>query len=142
MGSKRKLGKGTGHAPCPHPPQCRCRDLIAQDLEWWARFALPTLRTSYLAGTALAEIGNGFIGQPVELAAPRAPLDLVVEPGGVERLEPGAEPDEFIGRQLRYGLLDLFDCGHVQAHITVGGVGKGAERAMPTPVLLSQIAEI
>jgi hypothetical protein len=56
------------------------------------RFAPSGLQIcSQLASAAVAELGNGFVGKPVELAALCIPFDLVVETGGIEFFEPYAK---------------------------------------------------
>src|SRR5437763_5804856 len=45
---------------------------------------------SYVAGAARVMIGEGPVGEPVEPAAGRVALYLLVEARGVECLEPGA----------------------------------------------------
>ncbi len=58
-----------------------------------------------LAGAALAEIGEGLFGEPVELASLGVALDLLIEARGIERLEPVAEFRELVGRKLGNGFL-------------------------------------
>jgi len=67
---------------------------------------------SQLACATCAEIGQGLFSQPVELARCGILLDLLVEALRLERLEPGSEPYELIGRKFSYGLFNVFKSGH------------------------------
>ena len=51
------------------------------------------------------EVGERLIGQAIELTALGVALDLLVKPRRFERLEPGAEFFEFIGREVRCGTI-------------------------------------
>jgi hypothetical protein len=59
----------------------------------------------------LAQIVYRLIGEPVEPAGLGVALDLLIEPRGIERLEPGAEFRELFGRQRSDGFFEVFD-GH------------------------------
>ena len=80
-------------------------------------------------------IGEGFVREPVELAANGIALDLFVETRGVERLEPGPERPKFLMRQPGDGFLDLFNGGHGQ-RIAQGVPHAAMERVAPGAAVL------
>ena len=80
-------------------------------------------------------IGEGFVREPVELAANGIALDLFVETRGVERLEPGPERPKFLGRQPGDGFLDIFNGGHGQ-RIAQGVPHAAMERVAPGAALM------
>ena len=57
----------------------------------------------------IAQIGDGLISEPVELAGLGVTLDLAIEAVGLECLEPGAELRVLVGRQPGDGFLKVFD---------------------------------
>jgi hypothetical protein len=66
---------------------------------------------SYLAGTALTEIGNRRVGQMVQLAARCIALDLLIEMRGLEFFEPGETGRTRSGR-VGLRLFNISELGH------------------------------
>lgn len=79
-----------------------------------------------------AQIVDGRLGEAVEPARPGVALDLVVEARGVERLEPGAEAREVVGREVGDGLLKVFEWhggGHIAQLRSLGCHGRTMPKA-------------
>jgi hypothetical protein len=81
----------------------------------------------------LTEISDSLFRHPIELAARSVALDLFVESRAIERLEPFAEPSEFIRRKSGDGLFDIVKLGHARQHSmpTLGWRRPGEDRERP-----------
>jgi hypothetical protein len=70
-------------------------DPEANGLRYWALCA------------ALAKVGEGLLGETIELASLGIALDLAIEARAVERIEPIAEFGELVGRKLGDGVFEV-----------------------------------
>lgn len=67
---------------------------------------------SQLARDAVAVSSQGLLCELVELAACGVLLDALIEAGGIEAVEPRAEPRQLAGGEAFDSFFDVFDIAH------------------------------
>ena len=91
---------------------------------------------SPLRAAALTEVAQSFIRKRVQTTRGDIFFNLAVPVASVELREPGSERSEFRGRELEYGILDLF-CGPHTIRLSSPARSHNRDHSTSRPIYIS-----